>query len=618
MSRPDRSDEILVRVFGWRNGYGLVQDSAIVGRLLEHWRAPHVRVEHCDPLTWMPPRDATGSVAHIHIYLEHPCRMAVPWSTYNVLVVNSEWYYTPAWDWCHQKGGMDLFVFKDPSAEGKFWAMVGGDNSRAEQIRTLVIPWRAETNGDGAGIRPWTERERRFLYLIGGSVNKAAAAEAIVAAWRPEWPPLEIWCAPAIADRLRPRLSAPEMEGAERVSFQTEYRPAAEKEARQRACAWHVVASEAEGFGFTMAEAIACGAPVLWTDLPVYQWMWGVALGATGRISTVPRLTGEGSVGRLDTGSCIESPEAIAIAVQSLLSLDADAVRRMQAGMTSRRSWGLREFRAGWEKVLQMGVRGAHASGVPRAPLRTRAGEEMPMVGVVTVTRNRRAWWPNMVENLQRQRWPVSRLVWVIVDDGDADQRLEMDVTELQRRLPALNLVYQVADRVATLGAKRDAGVAAAANAGAEYALMMDDDDHYPETSVPERMRWLMRCPGVSAVACSTLPMYDVTRYISAMNVPPLNLSPGERISEATMGFRIPASAGVFADVNMAEGEGLFKAFPVAATREIPPMGIIVSFIHTANSSSRRVPAETEANGCHYGFSDDYFRYIHMIGGVDT
>ena len=143
-----------------------------------------------------------------------------------------------------------------------------------------------------------------------------------------------------------------------------------------------------------------------------------------------------------------------------------------------------------------------------------------------------------------------------------------------------------------------------------------DGDDHYPETSVPERMRWLLRTPGVDAVTCATIPMYDVTRYISAMNVPPLNLSPGKRVSEATVGFRIGAvEKSVFADVDMAEGEGLFGAFPVGATREIPPMGIIVSFIHTANSSSRRVPAETEANGCHYGFSDEYFRYVHAVGG---
>lgn len=215
-----------------------------------------------------------------------------------------------------------------------------------------------------------------------------------------------------------------------------------------------------------------------------------------------------------------------------------------------------------------------------------------------------------MVENLQRQRWPVSRLVWVVVDDGDEGFRLKEDVAILHEKVPALSVLYMEVPRGDTLGAKRNAGVAAAAEAGATYALMMDDDDYYPETSVPERMRWLMRTPGVDCVACATIPMYDITRYISAMNVPPLKLAPAERVSEATVGFRIAAGgSGWFSDKGVGEGDGLGTRY-----REIPPVGIIVSFIHAANTTSRRVPEEQEPNGSHYGFSDDYFRYIHTVG----
>jgi hypothetical protein len=51
---------------------------------------------------------------------------------------------------------------------------------------------------------------------------------------------------------------------------------------------------------------------------------------------------------------------------------------------------------------------------------------------------------------------------------------------------------------------------------------------------------------------------------------------------------------------------------------EMPSTGVIVSFIHTKNSSSRRVPKEEEPNGCHYGFSDEFFKYLHQIGGGQT
>jgi hypothetical protein len=98
------------------------------------------------------------------------------------------------------------------------------------------------------------------------------------------------------------------------------------------------------------------------------------------------------------------------------------------------------------------------------------------------------------------------------------------------------------------------------------------------------------------------------------MNVPPLVLGPAERVSEATLAFRREFwEARGFPAVGMAEGEG-FLAGREAATREIPPVGVIVSFIHKGNTSSRRVPEDQEPNGCHYGFKDEFFTYLHTIG----
>lgn len=597
-----------VRIFVSQSGYGLVQDATMVGRLLEGVRSPKISVEQCDPLTWLPPRDATGAVANIHIYVEQPCQMAMPWATYNVLIVNPEWFYVGAWDWITatpDAGGMDLFVFKDNMSAEIF-------RRRYPSTYTTVIPWCCAPMGGDSPVT-WPAREKRFLFIIGGSINKAAAARNIVSAWKPAWPPLELWCAPDIAEELRPLVPT---DCLPLVEFQTVYRPTAEKEARQKECAWHVVASAAEGFGFTAAEAAFCGVPMLWTDIPVYREMWGPALGDLGRIATVARVLPEGMDERLDNGWVISGKRAVEEAVEGLLRLNVSDVRRIQERLAAQRSSAIREFRKGWERVIQGAMRRAHASNSPQGPLRLRAGEELPMVGVITVTRNRRAWWPNMVENIQRQRWPVSRLVWVIVDDSDEGQQLAEEVVRLREKVPALSVVYLTAQRDKTLGAKRNAGVNAAQEAGATYALMMDDDDHYPESSVPERMRWLMRTPGVEAVACAMLPMYDITRYVSAMNVPPLKLAPRERVSEASVAFRIPADhRPIFADVSVAEGSGLCVAFPMSAMREIPPIGIIVSFIHSANTTSRRVPAESEPNGCHYGFTDDYFRYLHTIGG---
>jgi hypothetical protein len=108
--------------------------------------------------------------------------------------------------------------------------------------------------------------------------------------------------------------------------------------------------------------------------------------------------------------------------------------------------------------------------------------------------------------------------------------------------------------------------------------------------------------------------MYDCRRYISAMNVPPLDLAPAERVSEATLAFTAAfwQERGFPAAISVAEGEEFVRgsASREAATAEIAPEGVIVSFLHGANSTSRHVPEAQEANGCHYGFSDAFFTYL--------
>jgi hypothetical protein len=144
----------------------------------------------------------------------------------------------------------------------------------------------------------------------------------------------------------------------------------------------------------------------------------------------------------------------------------------------------------------------------------------------------------------------------------------------------------------------------------------MDDDDHYPKASVIMRVLWLLNSKK-RAVYCSTLPMYDIPKYISAINVPPLNLAPCKRVSEASMCFKRSfwEERKFPNDSSVAEGEAFLQGRE-NDTMEIPPEGVIVSFLHGKNSTSRRVPEQKEANGCHYGFSDAYFTMISQIAGT--
>jgi len=560
------------------------------------------RVEHCDSVMWS---GGGGDIADLHVYLEMPVRLAMPWARQNCLVVNPEWFPAVAWNWClaaPEAGGMDLVVVKCRAAAALFPELRGTG-------RLMVVPWRSDMD-----VATLDARERRFLYVIGGSPCKTLAARVVVACWRASWPPLEIWCSPEIAGMLRPLVR----DG--HVEFQTAYRSAAEREARQRACAWHVVASAAEGFGMTAAEAAVCGAPMLWCDLPVLRESWWPE-GGPGciAVSVVADSTAlhdvSGAVG--DYKQTMREPhrlpvdeQAVVRAVEELLALEDDKARLegIQRSLRERRSAGLRAFRAGWGRILERcvvsGARvGGGGGGLPRPAPR---GTAPPHVAVVTLTRGRRHWWPVMLENLRRVRWPLARLEWIVV--GEPDERpLPVEEAPCAARWITTGVAGD------SVGAKRNAGVRAA-SAGASVFVMMDDDDHYPAESVGTRVGWLMGGGSERGAAyCAAIAMYDLRRYVSAINVPPLILGPAERVSEATLAFtRRFWEERPFPDVSVAEGCGFVEGRE-AATVEIPPAGVIVSFLHRGNSTSRRVPADQEPNGCHWGFSDDYFRLVHTV-----
>lgn len=255
-------------------------------------------------------------------------------------------------------------------------------------------------------------------------------------------------------------------------------------------------------------------------------------------------------------------------------------------------------------------------NSLPGTPNKTN-GAEPPKVGVITVTRNRADWWPNMIRNVLTQDWPISRLEWIIVDDSDAGQNdLTAAVATLRQKQPLLTVKYVRLTEETTIGEKRNMAVRAAADDTSVF-VCMDDDDHYPPTSISKRVAWISPCvtasPCVEIVYCAMLPMYDARKYISAISVPPFDADPSQRVSEASLCFTRGAwSSQQFPDIFMAEGE-FFLFGRIHKSVEIPPTGVIVSFIHGGNTSSRRVPEDQPPNGSHYGFPDDYFEWLTRI-----
>jgi hypothetical protein len=152
-------------------------------------------------------------------------------------------------------------------------------------------------------------------------------------------------------------------------------------------------------------------------------------------------------------------------------------------------------------------------------------------------------------------------------------------------------------------------------NAMYDIIAIMDDDDVYPNNSILQRVAMLTMKPEKQCAFCTTIPCYDITKYSSFMNVPPMQLELSERVSEATLIFTKSFwEQNKFDDtVHIGEGNAFIHGREQMC-RVLSPQEIIVSLVHPKNTSSRKLPDIKESNGCHWGFNEQLYALVTQIG----
>lgn len=229
--------------------------------------------------------------------------------------------------------------------------------------------------------------------------------------------------------------------------------------------------------------------------------------------------------------------------------------------------------------------------------------DELPNVSIVCVTSDRRVFMPVLKYSYLIQSYPEDKLELVIVDDG------KDSIEDTLFGLP--NIVYVRLTEKHTIGEKRNIGVSKAMY---DVIAFMDDDDVYPENSVLERVAMLLKTSAKDCLFCTTIPCYDISKYCSFMNAPPITLPMSERVSEATLIFtRKFWEARKFENIQVAEGNAFIRDREHMC-REISPQEVIVSLVHPKNTSSRKTPAFKEPNGSHFGFNEKLFATLSEIG----
>jgi hypothetical protein len=566
----------LTFLFNKSNPYGISKDIEGMATALSKHMGSSCKQRYADPL----------EVPHscdILVHVEIPVYTWMPWASKNILVVNPEWFQEA---WIPYMGRFTAVVYKDPLSAAE---AVRKGYVTQEQVR--IVPWGCAKpeppRRTSAGAVPQGTADTGFVWFLAGSASKRAYVPKMLSMWREQYPPLRIYSVEpvdlsGIAVLPNVRFETKDLDPSMKSGLGTFFRG-------------HIGCSAAEGFSYVAAEAEWSGAYTILNDLNCFVSDYKDCLGV--------HIVSEAA-------DVLEEPLAEAIAAFEAADLNAVAAAR-QASAAERYDRFLTRFA---EVIQEISGRRVEPMGALPPIL---LPEDCPPISIVTMLYNRRKFFDLACHNIMMTDYPKDKLEWIIIEDSDNPMEDASDrVVAVAESAAPVRVVYVPLKKKLPVSEKRNMAIAKATS---EIILMMDDDDHYPETSFRRRVAWLTKHPWApKCVTATTIACYDLVKGISAVNTPPLGLPLGQRVSEATLTFykgwweQHPFPT----DVQVGEGEG-FLAGRDADVLEIPPQQIIVAFSHGANTSSRRIPSGAEVKpGCFWGFPKEFLIFVHGLVGV--
>jgi hypothetical protein len=218
--------------------------------------------------------------------------------------------------------------------------------------------------------------------------------------------------------------------------------------------------------------------------------------------------------------------------------------------------------------------------------------EDLPMVSIVTPTKNRYDLFPMAIRNFVYFDYPKEKLEWIIVDDSNGTDSNGTDSNgtageepSVKTLLPASrpNIHYVELDPEIewTIAAKRNVG---AERARGKYILHMDDDDYYPPESILARVKTLMKYEreGIECVGCNEIGNYNLLSDTSGLsNDGTLGLS------EASMGYskRFWEKRGFDGDCMRGEHKGFIEG-RLHQVVTLPYIYVLIAMNHHKNFSA--------------------------------
>jgi hypothetical protein len=549
-------------IYNKTNHFGLEHDAELIKKSLSE----HAVVKFTDPLEHPVLQD-------VNIHLEVPINSHVPWATYNIFVMNPEYYVKEAWD--PYMKHFDLIITKEE---------LNIENSKL--LRWDLLPIKQMK----------VESTKEFLYLLGGSKNKREFASYLIPLWKESYPTLHVYSVePLNLDNVPTN-----------IKLYVEDLTKEKKQKLLHTYSGHVCCSMAEGFGFTAAEANYVNAFTILNTLPVY----------------VQDYKDSSNVSWLETPTMHNStscPYGSFVDFTKLTDLESqldNSISKFETFVYEYKVHTKLNYSSNLIKLLNEISLKKTIKTLP--PVLER--KDCPSISVVTLIYNRRKFFDLARHNMILSDYPKDKIQWVIVDDSDSiDEQASDKIIQTQNTFTDMDIKYVPLLKKTPVSQKRNIGVD---NCDNDIILFMDDDDHYPETSFRRRVAWLTKHPLLKprAVACTTIACYDLITGVSAVNCPPFDIPLGQRVSEATLTFYKDwfISQKFEKNIQVGEGESLVKNREDEVL-EIPPQQIIVAFSHGKNTSSRRIPATDGVTpSCFWGFPKEYLQFVHGLAGVNV
>lgn len=198
-----------------------------------------------------------------------------------------------------------------------------------------------------------------------------------------------------------------------------------------------------------------------------------------------------------------------------------------------------------------------------------------PLVSILTPTYNRRAFIPWSRKCLEKQDYPLSRIEWIILDDGSDP------IEDLVKDLPCVR--YYREEEKMNIGRKRNRLNQLATG---DYIVAWDDDDFYPPTRISHAVAELIKNPKATIAGASECYMWysDIKQIYK---VGPYSTTHGTNGTMAyTKGYK---ERHIYDEFVLNAEEGSFTGSFTETMVQLNPKHVILVMSHSHNTFDKRV-----------------------------